>query len=222
MAAADPISNFINSPVFFPLLGLIIAAVLGFKIISMYQNRQRYVSRSAIQKSERVALLKETADTFYNGSWFKGLFHGKKRLGTIIGISPLQDEKTGSTTIEIAYIKAGILNSILANFMNRNDVLRVADNDDICHFNVAQKHIIIYPWIAIDDYFGTRYDVPNGERNRNLIKENVFKTDFENLGSIYYAQAQKQSTIDPDKAHEIMKQQMQLQIERQKSLEKRS
>jgi hypothetical protein len=78
----------------------------------------------------------------------------------------------------------------------------------------GDKTIYIDERVITDWYFGIYYDLSmKKELTEHIVNDNVFKTDLENLASIYFAKSQEQSTFTPDYAHDMAMREKELQIE---------
>jgi hypothetical protein len=69
-------------------------------------------------------------------------------------------------------------------------------------------------WLAIDKYFGKYYDVATlNTHHRIILRDDVLRTDIEEMASIYFAKSQEQSTFDPEHAHSMAMREKELEIE---------
>ena len=74
--------------------------------------------------------------------------------------------------------------------------------------------LIVPEWISFDHYFGIFHDATLPEEHMKIIKrDDVIRTDLNELASIYYCKSQEQSTFDPIRAHQLALEEKKLEIE---------
>lgn len=66
--------------------------------------------------------------------------------------------------------------------------------------------------VAFDEFMGVNYDMTT-LNHINIINDQLLRTDFNSLASIYFVKSQEQSTYNPDNAHEMAMKQRELEIE---------
>lgn len=151
-----------------------------------------------------------------NRSAFRWLWRGNKILGQIKTLRRSdmahKENDVPIPAIEIVY-KPSLLGLKIPNPFSK----------DICIILDKETTETIFPDVTIDEtatfdkFMGMYYDRKFQKQAEEYIKvDNVFRTDLENLTSIYYAKAQEQSTIQPQFAHETLAKQQDIELEKQK------
>lgn len=78
----------------------------------------------------------------------------------------------------------------------------------------ARKVVNIPYYVYLDRYYGIYYDKNNEFiHTANIIKDNVLRTDIDNMAGIYFAKSQEQATFDPDHAHSLALKEKEIQLE---------
>jgi len=180
------------------------------RILRYVEKKPKVVSRAMVERDRRIADISQNSDML-GETVYKDLYHGRKWLGKIMNIVREKDDtKPDLDFLEIVYKPKWFWLFL----RHKPQIIRIFDGNIIK--NPSGKAIIILPTVNIDNFFGLYYDMPFSEENRNFIKSHLYKNDQESLGDIYFAESQKRSTIDFDKAHDITEKEMELQIEREK------
>jgi hypothetical protein len=100
----------------------------------------------------------------------------------------------------------------IANPLARLICLQLNDSELIK--DAGAHEIVIPPHITLDYLFGIYYDASLEEQHTDFIKQdNLFRSDMNEIASIYFAKSQEQSTFDPVRAHELALKEKELQIE---------
>jgi hypothetical protein len=187
---------------------------LGIKKVEKIKS----VDRSEIERQNMVERLK-----FNTNKRYKWLYKGSHLLGNI---SSIIGSQTGGNphpveTLTIAFQPMLISSPIkIKNPFAKKQVV-VIDYANILmtsdeNGNVVETNkIIIKDTIAISKYQGIYYTVGSTEE---MIKNNIrdfdtFKTDLNNLASIFFVKSQEQSTYQPQYAHDLALKEKEIQLE---------
>lgn len=163
-------------------------------------ERMKFIERMKLNKTDRWTHIK----------------HGKKTVGKILAYreltikgNPKEDKKI------IQMIFKPMLISKIANPFGKTQAMQL-DAKNIGR-DVGGKAVLIPRWLTLDYYLGIYYDLASEQTHTNLIKnDNLFRTDMNQLASIYFAKSQEQSTFDPAHAHQLAMKEKELQIEMSK------
>jgi hypothetical protein len=200
-------------------------AVLGLAVYFIHEyftlkrvEKIKSVDRSEIERKNMIERLKLNPSRKY-----KWLYKGKKCIGniqTIVGSTiPHNPEPLEVLTITFRPLLIETPIKIVNPFAKTKPI--VVDNATVIvtqdsYGNVVETDkITIQDSIAINQYMGIYYTVGTREE---LIKNNirdfdVFKTDINNLSSIYFVKSQEQSTYAPQYAHELALKEKEIQLE---------
>jgi hypothetical protein len=222
MGFVNSFSSFIQNN-FLLLVGGIVIIFLGASLIKTVIKKPKTISRSEVEKANRIKALVKNSNSIYEQtvvdgntgfdySTFNSLFHGVKYLGQIMNIA-MREEKSNPEgearqVLEMVF-KPPIFMGISDPF--KKDLIRVYKTEVI--LDKSKKAIVILPQTTIDYKLGFYYDVPNEEKHYNWINENLNKTDMESNTSIYYVEGQKRSTFDYEFAQQMALKEKELQIE---------
>lgn len=194
------------------------------------------VNRSEIERDNFIRRNK------FNTSFYNDLYRGDKLIGHIISMrgtelfrvtrrgieKDVAPENLKDLTVnqQLEELKKPIYEIIfkpiwnfylfkMPNIFSKGEVIFIDANTT--RKNEAKKWLEIDRAATFDKAFGIYYDRRYEEESEEFIKVNtIFRTDLENLTSIYYAKAQEQSTIQPDFAHETLGKQQDIELEKQK------
>jgi hypothetical protein len=189
------------------IIGIIVAFVVILWLVRRKPSALKPINRIDIERKNFIERNK------MNRSSFKWLWRGEKLLGSIrfLRFTDLahRDGDPQTPAIEIIYTPS------LFGLKIPNPFAR-----DICIMLNKETTEETYPNITIDDvatfdrFLGIYYDRKLAEEYIKV--DSVFRTDLENLTSIYYAKAQEQCTIQPQFAHETLAKQQDIELEKQK------
>ena len=86
---------------------------------------------------------------------------------------------------------------------------------DVKHCVMNRDNLILKQEIPLHMIFGIYYDESLEDRGVEFIKNDyIIRTDYENFASVSYTKAMEQSTLDPEHAHEVQHQQLEIENEK--------
>jgi hypothetical protein len=180
-------------------------------------EKTKPVDRSEVERKNIIERLKLNPSKKY-----KWLYKGEKCLGkiqTIIG-STVKGNPEDLEVFTITFKPLLLSNPVkIVNPIAKTKPI-VVDNATVImtkdeYNNVIETDkIVIKESVAVTQYQGIFYTVG---KNEELIKDNIrnfdtFKTDINNLASIYFVKSQEQSTYQPQYAHELALKEKEIQL----------
>lgn len=216
------------------ILGISIFAIWFFARHFSKKGKPKVISRAALEKSRRIEELKynkrnwilkkkyrildrktgneiEKEDIFYPE--IKKLWHGGKLLGIVVNIHNREENPSKERFVEIVFRPAIWFGKYAKPFSKVKDIIRFNENELEPIQNERQRFLEIKPDVSIDAHMGEYYDVPNEEKHRNWINENMWKHDKEANSSFYEVESQKRATFDLDIAAQLDMKEKEIQAE---------
>lgn len=214
----DQIVPFIQKNALVIIVAVILIAIIVFILTRPRKKELKSISRPEIERKlfvERNQL---------NKTGYKWLFRGKELLGKIsrLRYTDLSTEKNNNKEdsdplipavemvvrpVAISFSSIRILNPFAKELciMVRFKSLRI--DRAISEIEIDEK-------ITFDKIYGIFYDRAYEKESVEYIKDNsLFRTDLNNLASIYYAKAQESSIIRPEYAKDMAMAEKELQTE---------
>lgn len=194
----------------FMIGGVILWAVLNYLKVST-KFKPKPLNRSEVERMKFIERMKHN-----KVSKWKYITHGTKRVGKILAYreftikaNPKPDKKI------IQMIFKPMLIFKLSNPFAKTQAMQL--DAQFIDLDMGGKALIIPRWLTLDYYLGIYYDLASEREHTELIKQdNLFRTDMNQLASIYFAKSQEQSTFDPAHAHQLAMKEKELQIEMSK------
>lgn len=221
MAFPFPLPNFSLSGGLEFVFGNIMYFIIGGAILYVILNYLKFgtrskikpVNRAEVERIEFINRMKENKPEVY-----KYLKRGDSMLGKVIGMRVLKVEKNphGEATLCQMIVKPTIWKTAIANPLGKTRCFSV-NTDKIEQLDSVRGVIQLPATMSFDYLLGIYYDGGTEKIHTDLIKsDNLFRTDLNQLASIYFAKSQEQSTFDPDKAHALAMKEKEIQIEMMK------
>ena len=207
-------------------LAISIFAIWYFARYFSKKSKPKVISRAELEKQRRIEELKyndrhiafkkrirkfdkeqniwiETEDTFYPE--MQNLWKGSKLLGKIISITPREEaaNPTNNIFFEIVFRPSVWFGKWANPFSKQMDVLRFHENELEPIQSEFQRYLAIRKGVSLDAHMGEYYDVPNEEKHKNFINENLWKHDKEANSSFYEVESQKRATFDLNTAAQL-------------------
>ena len=197
---------------------LIIIGVLAIGLWIIYEfflkgsgeKKLKPISRAEIERKNFIEKMSVNESTTY-----KWLFRQNKMLGKIKylqgteidGQTPEEKIKMWEMVVEpnLTFIKWAIKNPFAKEMC-------LIINQTKCEF--IGDEINIREYVTFDTYFGIFYDRSLKDLGTEYLKNmTLYKTDLENLASVYFVKAQEQSTFNPNYAHDVAMEQARTETE---------
>lgn len=201
------------------LFYIIIIGIIGFIIYRFVIVRRRSVKiidRSEVERIKFIERMKanktEIPINFYRGSVNYGLITHYKEYDTIKG-RPNKKDKNKEEPEMIKISQMVVKPTLFGKFPNpfaKSKCFQIKTS--LIKKGTTKWHLPIYQ--TLDFYFGIYYDDSNEETHTRIIKkDNIIRTDLNNVASIYFVKSQEQSTFDPIHAHKMALREKELEIE---------
>lgn len=216
----DKIINFAMSNILY----LVAIGVVIYIIHEYFSFKKRIkfkpLNRSDIERKNMIERMK------YNvSSQFKWLYRGKNLLGKITHyVETEMKENPKNIPIITMVIKPTLFkNWKIVNPFGKSQIIMVENNREVIQKTMIKakdgfklgNDLTITDSIGITNYFGIYHTLNDKEEKmvKNIRNLDVFKTDINNLASIYFVKSQEQSTYAPEYAHQLAMKEKELQIE---------
>jgi len=208
--------NVLMEFIFSNIVWLVAAGVIGYIILTYLRvgtrTKIKPINRAEIERIKFIERMKHNKSKAFN--WLR---HGNRLIGRIDALDvvslPIKGNPAPEKKVIRLLIKPTLTSKLpIVNPLAKTQAFQLGlDNIDT---DIGGKNIIVPKWLTFDYYFGIYYDMGSEESHIKLIKEdNLFRSDLNQLASIYYAKSQEQSTFDPEKAHQLAMKEKELQIE---------
>jgi hypothetical protein len=204
---------------------------LGFFIWKFggFKKRGKVVNRIAIEKRKRIEELSQNDNklpiTIETGlgrqevdTPYRRLYHGDRFMGQIRNIGrriidnpDAKAENKKTSVYELVYNPVWF-KKIPNPF--KKEIMLLGEAGVVLDW--SKERITVSSAVSLDAARGYFYSVPDEKDALNIMNEHLFKHDAEALGDEYFAESQKRSTIDEDKAHAMAIEQIKLQQEQVK------
>jgi hypothetical protein len=233
----DGTMNFLKNNALWIIIFLIIIFIFYVIYNKNKKKELKPLSRSEEERKRFIERMK------LNKTSYKWLYRGKECIGKISGLMPTTlkvkrsqriktKDKDGKDVWETQEIDTGEKRNVLEmtvkpvisiigdlKFVNPfgKEKCIMSNSATILEMDKVKNYIRIDEKVTFDKVFGIYYDRQFEPEMINYIQGNtLFRTDWDSFASVYFAKAQEQSTFDPSFAHDILKYQQQLEIEKQK------
>lgn len=208
MSLAGTMDFIFGNVMYFVIAGVIIYVVLNYLKFGM-KTKIKPLNRSEVERIEFINRMKENKPNVY-----KILRRGNHILGKIQSMRIINIEKNPTPTqLCQMVIKPTIWKTNIMNPLAKSVCFSINTNK-IQELDRAKGSVELPATMTFDYLFGIYYDGSTENVQTDFIKhDNLFRSDLNQLASIYYAKSQEQSTFDPDKAHALAMKEKELQIE---------
>lgn len=202
---------------YFAGLGVLIYFIHGYLDIKRVEKLSS-VNRGDIERKNMIERLR------YNPSKkFKWLYKDKELLGKITHIIETTTKGNPENIDTYTMIVEPMLIKLLKiiNPFAKKQILEVEKSGQILSFFDSggstpkqTNKLIIREGVAITSYMGIYYTIGKNEATMvdNIRQFDTFKTDLNNLSSIYFVKSQEQSTYAPQYAHELAMKEKEIQL----------
>jgi hypothetical protein len=214
MPAVNPIDLILNNLIYIIIAGVGFFIIYEFFIKSGPGKKLKPLDRSEVERRKFIQRMKMNESMQWK--WF---FKGSQLLGKIRYLKPTTLEIKGNPSTKNVDILEMVVTPPLfgrfkiASLFAKDICLQIDKNH--CELETDNTNEIkINQAVTFDNIFGIFYDrTLETELNEHIKNDAIFRTDLENLASVYYVKAQEQSTFDPDYAHQMAMKEKELDIE---------
>jgi len=206
---------FFQNILYFAAAGVAIFLIFTYFKFST-RTKVSTVNRAEVERVEFIKRMKENPNTEY-----KMLMRGRDVFGKIKAMRIVSLERPGTkanpeaTTIKVIQmvIKPTMFRTIFEKPFSKELCFQIMA-DKVERFDPQTKDIILPATMSFDYLFGIYYDGSDERIHTDFIKQdNIFRSDLNQLASVYFAKSQEQSTFDPEHAHELAMKEKEVQIE---------
>jgi hypothetical protein len=194
-------------------------AFIGFWVIYEFfikgeKKAPKPLDRSEVERKKFIERMKMN-----KALDFKWFFRGNQLIGKILYLKPTFIEIKKSEPQKLDILEMVVQPSLssrlkLTNPLAKELCIQINKKNTDCGLNSFTNEIRIVEQITFDNLFGIFYDrTLETELAEHIKNDNIFRSDLENLASIYYVKSQEQSTFDPQYAHEMALKEKELQVE---------
>ena len=205
-----------------------IAGLLGYFIYTFFFKDKKHwkqVNRAEVERKNFINRMKN------NYSSYNYLYRGPKLIGRVdkmrMTIVPEFDDK-GNPLIsknikpEEAKEKSVMEMVITPIFLSLGPVkipalwekkMCIMSGINSMTRDTVLKELIVLETVTYDYYLGIYYDRDYKEKIvPYIVADSQFRTDWDKMSEVYYGKSQEQATFDPDRALEVHKKQIELEI----------
>lgn len=213
----DQLLKFIFDHVFY----IVVIGFLGYFAYNYLKIKKKSFNIVDRSEVERLKFIERMRPNKVDGKLF--LFRGKINLGKITHYKMFSVEKSqikSKKNKEADPIPKKMINMVQlivkpTFFIFSNPFSKAQCYQLNKKFLERYSNKIYLPdWLAIDKYFGIYYDLETlTTHHRVILKDNVTRTDLNEMASVYFVKSQEQSTFDPVHAHNMALKEKELEIE---------
>jgi len=183
-----------------------------------YRHKIKPLNRSEIEQYKFIERMKNNQNSV---KYFKILKRGEKTIGKITHFCAVTLTKKGNpkeeikTDICMMLVKPMLISRGRLQITNPlGKVMPMQINKEFIKIDPFNKTMNIPEYVYLDYYFGIYYDKQTEDIQTAFIKnDQLFRTDLNQIASVYFAKSQEQATFDPEHAHQLAMKEKEIQVE---------